>query len=187
MTDRAPSMWIAVAQLELSQALRAPTSKRDWSLTEEAIKQAERAQQGRPQRGSLDGIPPGLPSLATAQKLTQKAAKAAFEWPDMGSVWDKLDEELAELREAVEASGEGDGRTSRIEHELGDVLFVVSNLARWLHVDAESALRASCARFRRRFAYVEQQAQQQGEMKTLGVAALLALWEEAKLKLEDRK
>jgi len=149
---------------------------RNW----EAIKQAERAEKGAPQRGTLDGIPAGLPALAAAQELTRKAAKHKFEWPRLDDVWSKLHEELAELREAAEADADPE-RTRRVEDELGDVLFATSNLARWLHVDAESALRAAGAKFRRRFMQIEQRAYEQGRaLKDLSIEEMLALWREAK-------
>jgi tetrapyrrole methylase family protein/MazG family protein len=150
---------------------------RNW----DAIKQAERAAKGQTPRGTLDGIPAGLPALATAQELTRKAAKRGFDWPALGDVWNKLEEELAELREAA-ALDQSDARRGRqLEEELGDLLFAASNLARWLGIDAESALRAAGAKFRHRFAYVEQRAQEQGrDLQGLPIDELLALWEEAK-------
>jgi tetrapyrrole methylase family protein/MazG family protein len=150
---------------------------RNW----DAIKQAERAEKGQAQRGTLDGIPAGLPALATAQELTRKAAKRGFDWPAPSDVWNKLEEELAELREAIALDESDADRGRQLEEELGDVLFAASNLARWLNVDAESALRVAGAKFRRRFAYVEQCAQEQGrELRELHIGELLALWEKAK-------
>jgi tetrapyrrole methylase family protein / MazG family protein len=150
---------------------------RNWDV----IKQAERAEKGQAQRGTLDGIPAGLPALAAAQELTRKAAKRGFEWHTLDGVWNKLDEELAELREAA-AINEGDPeRGRRVEEELGDLLFVAANLARWLSVDAESALRVAEAKFRRRFAHLERRAQEQGrDLRELSIGELLGLWEEAK-------
>jgi uncharacterized protein YabN with tetrapyrrole methylase and pyrophosphatase domain len=114
-----------------------------------------------------------------AQELTRKAAKQGFEWPALGDVWSKLSEELGELREATEL--DGDERTRRIEDELGDVLFATSNLARWLGIDAESALRVAGAKFRRRFLALEQRAQDQpGGLSALSIDTLLALWSQAK-------
>ncbi|MFL5801152.1 MAG: nucleoside triphosphate pyrophosphohydrolase [Roseiflexaceae bacterium] len=151
---------------------------RNW----EAIKQAERSAKGQAQRGALDGIPAGLPALATAQELTRKAAKRGFDWPAPGDVWNKLAEELAELREAAALDRSDADRGRQLEEELGDVLFATSNLARWLSVDAESALRAAGAKFRRRFAYLEQRAQEQGrDLQKLPIGELLELWEEAKV------
>ena len=115
---------------------------RNW----ESIKRSEHAAKGTVRKGLLDGIPAGLPALAAAQKLGDKAARVGFDWTDLEGVWAKVREELAELREA-----EPDTR----EEELGDLLFVLTRLAAWLDVDAETALRAANAKFRRRFAMVE--------------------------------
>jgi tetrapyrrole methylase family protein/MazG family protein len=150
---------------------------RNW----EAIKQAERAAKGQDQRGTLDGIPAGLPALATAQELTRKAAKQRFDWPELRDAWNKLHEEIAELREAAESDSATPDRARRLEDELGDALFAASNLARWLQVDAESALRAACAKFRRRFAHVEQRTQEQDRnLEQMSLDEMLALWNEAK-------
>jgi tetrapyrrole methylase family protein / MazG family protein len=150
---------------------------RNW----EAIKQAERAAKGQTQRGTLDGIPAGLPALATAQELTRKAAKQRFDWSELHDVWNKLHEEIAELWEAAESDGATPDRARRLEDELGDMLFAASNLARWLQVDAESALRAASAKFRHRFAYVEQRAQDQDrDLKQMSLDEMLVLWNEAK-------
>jgi tetrapyrrole methylase family protein / MazG family protein len=151
---------------------------RNW----DTIKQAERAAKGQAQRGSLDGIPAGLPALAAAQELIHKAAKHTFDWPHLEDVWSKLDEELAELREAAALESDAPDRERRIADELGDMLFAASNLARRLHIDAESALRSAGAKFRRRFLDMERRAQeQQRSLPDLSVDELLALWEQAKL------
>jgi len=156
---------------------------RNW----EVIKQAERAAKGQAQRGTLDGIPAGLPALATAQELTRKGAKRGFEWPTLDGVWNKLDEELAELREAIAIDLSDVNRGRRLEEEMGDVLFVAAALARRLRVDAESALRAAGAKFRGRFAHLERRAQEQGrDLPELSIEELLDLWEEAKAVSEDR-
>jgi tetrapyrrole methylase family protein/MazG family protein len=150
---------------------------RNW----EAIKQAERAEKGQVQRGTLDGIPAGLPALASAQELTRKAAKQRFEWPELGDVWNKLHEELRELREAAASNGDEPDRRRRIEEEFGDMLFAASNLARWLEIDAESALRMASSKFRRRFMDMERRAQeQQRTLKELNIDEMLALWAQVK-------
>jgi tetrapyrrole methylase family protein / MazG family protein len=157
---------------------------RNW----DAIKQAERAAKGQAQRETLDGIPAGLPALAAAQELTRKAAKRGFEWPTLDDVWNKLGEELGELREAAALDGSDAERGRRLEEELGDVLFVVAALARRLSVDAESALRMADAKFRRRFAHLERRAQEQGrDLRELSIDDLLGLWEEAKAMSEDTR
>jgi len=150
---------------------------RNW----EAIKQAERAEKGQARRGTLDGIPAGLPALAAAQELTHKAAKQRFDWPTVDDAWGKLYEELAELRAASELRGDETDRERQIAEELGDVLFAASNLARRLGADAESALRMAGAKFRRRFQEMERRAhEQQRGLKDLDIDEMLALWEQAK-------
>ncbi len=114
----------------------------------EAQKAAERA--ARQQSGTLDGIPPALPALTRAEKISKRAARVGFDWPDAEAVLDKLAEEVAELRaELPEAD------PARLADELGDILFVVVNLARKLKLDPEESLRAANRKFSRRFAGVE--------------------------------
>lgn len=146
----------------------------------EAIKQAERARKGQATRGPLDGIPIGLPALATAQELSRKAAKVGFEWPEIQDVWNKVSEELAEVREATApTNSHGPTHAQRVQEEMGDLLFATVVLARWLHVDAESALRSANAKFRRRFAHVEQHLAQHDWAST-PIDELIQLWSQAK-------
>lgn len=118
----------------------------------ERIKAAERKESGKEDRGVLGGIPRSLPALVRAQRLGEKATSVGFDWSDATGPRAKLDEELAELDEAL-AGGEVD----RIEAELGDVLFALVNVARHAKVDAEAALRGVNASFVERFEHVEQQ------------------------------
>ncbi|MFL4987777.1 MAG: nucleoside triphosphate pyrophosphohydrolase [Microvirga sp.] len=122
------------------------------------IKQAEKAERRRergeaeePAAAGLAGVPAGLPALARAEKLTRKAATVGFDWPDAAQVVGKIEEEVREVREALEAGSRGE-----IEDEIGDLLFAVVNLARHAGVDPESALRGANAKFERRFGAVEQ-------------------------------
>lgn len=152
---------------------------RNW----DAIKQAERAAKGHAPRGLLDGLSPSLPALAAAQKITAKAAKAGFDADEIGYAWNKIHEELDELRAAAEHEPHADdvARTRRMEEEYGDLLLAAARLANWLHVDAESALRAANARFRRRFGHVERQVQASGgDLRAMSVADKEALWKQAK-------
>ena len=109
------------------------------------------------------------------------AATTRFRPPTLGDTWAKLDEELAELREAAALDAAAPDRERRLADELGDVLFAASNLARRLGVDAETALRMAGAKFRRRFAEMERRAvSQQRRLNELGIEELLALWTQAK-------
>jgi tetrapyrrole methylase family protein/MazG family protein len=139
----------------------------------EEIKREERAERGgQKEHSMLDGVPTTLPALARAQSIQRRAARMGFEWADVEAVVDKLAEEIVELRAAPDAETR--------ESEMGDVLFAVANLARWLDVDAESALRTACDRFTQRFAAMERQCQERGlNLGQLSRAEWEALWEEA--------
>lgn len=129
----------------------------------------------------LDGIPIGLPTLMTAYKLQAKAAKVGFDWADIGPVWDKVAEELAELREAA-ALSEAE-RAQKTEDELGDVLFAVVNLARFMGIEPETALNHTNNKFRQRFNYIETKLKEQSiAWQDMNLAALDVLWDEAKKK-----
>lgn len=121
----------------------------------EDIKAQER--QGRAQHGVLDDVPVGLPALTRAHKLTKRAARVGFDWPDVRQVIDKLHEELGELQAEIDA-----GDQAKAREEVGDLLFVVANLARKLDVEPEDALRAANAKFVRRFHHVEARLAERG-------------------------
>ncbi len=141
----------------------------------EQLKAAERSARGL--GGTLDGIPLALPALTRARKLGRRAAATGFDWPDASGPHAKIIEELAELDQARAAGGD----RSRLEAELGDLLFSVVNLARHLELDPETALRGANARFARRFARVEQGlATRNLTAGSAGPELLDALWAEAK-------
>jgi len=125
----------------------------------------------------LKGVPKALCALAQAQAYQRKAAQVGFDWENVDGVWQKLEEELAELKAAQSLE--------EVEKELGDVLFTIANLARWLKVDAESALRTANARFASRFKHLEDGAKIKGKkLEELKPEEMDALWEKAKA-LED--
>ncbi len=147
----------------------------------EAIKRSERSANGEGDHSALAGIARGLPEWRRALKLQQQAAAVGFDWPGPGPVLDKLAEEIAELREEF-ARGDRD----RLEDELGDVLFVVVNLARHAGVDFSRALRRANAKFERRFRRMEALAAGAGEsLHRKPLAEQDALWEQAKA--EERR
>jgi MazG family protein len=115
----------------------------------EAIKQREAERRGR-RRSVIDGVPRALPSLLRAQRLQAKAARVNFDWPDAGAAWSKVEEEMEEARVALAG-----GDRTRLEDELGDVLFSVVNVARLSSIDAEEAMRGAIDKFRRRFTEME--------------------------------
>jgi len=147
----------------------------------EEIKAEERAEKAATpeQLSLLDDVPAALPSLSRAIKLQKRAAQVGFDWPEALPVVDKVREELGEV---LEAMSENDSEA--ISEEIGDLLFVVSNLARHLKVDPETALRAANAKFERRFRFIEQALREAGRnMEDCALDELDALWGEAK-KLE---
>jgi len=147
---------------------------RDVVQNWEKLKELERAENGNDQhKGLLDGIPAILPSLSQAQSIQARAARVGFDWPEIKPVIEKVMEEMQEVSEA-------EGAIER-EHELGDLLFAVVNLVRWYKVDAESALRYTNLKFRKRFAYLESRAKSSGrELQKMTLEEMDALWEDAK-------
>ena len=140
----------------------------------EAHKKTERDRQGA---NVLDGVPVALPALTRASKLGKRAAQVGFDWPDVHGALEKLNEETHELRRAIDAAND----RAHIEDEVGDVLFCVTNVCRYLHIDPEEALRRANTKFERRFGYVERQLKAQGrkpEEATLD--EMEALWQEGK-------
>ncbi|MFN3514413.1 MAG: nucleoside triphosphate pyrophosphohydrolase [Phenylobacterium sp.] len=141
----------------------------------EEIKAAERARKGRT-ASLLDDVPVGLPALTRAVKLTARAARVGFDWPDVSFVLEKLREETAELEAEIAAR-----ETAKMRDELGDMLFVVANLARKLDIEPEDALRAANAKFARRFQFIEQTLAQRGKTPDQSdLEEMDALWDAAK-------
>ena len=180
---------------------KADTSReviRNW----EALKKAEASKKsGLPaqaeDRSLLSGISRAMPALLEATKLSRKAASVGFDWPEISGIFEKLDEEVAELKHDVAelpqpikpAGGHAGSRThqvpaelhERIEAELGDLFFVLVNLARFLDVDPESALRRTTKKFRRRFEAMENQSQEQGRrLEEMNIGEMETLWQNSK-------
>ena len=120
---------------------------------------------------TLDAVARSLPALMRAEKIQSKAAKAGFDWKEIGPALDKLSEEVGELKKAV---AEG----SNVEEELGDVLFAAVKVGRFAGKDSELALHATCEKFIRRFEKVENRCPK--AMKDMELEELAALWEQAK-------
>ena len=138
----------------------------------EAQKAAERAAK---HASLLDDVPMALPALMRAEKLTKRAARINFDWPTPEPVLEKLEEELAELKEARDS-----GDAEALTEEMGDILFVMANLARKLKVDPEEALRRANAKFTRRFQHIERRLAEQGRAGPQPLDDMEALWVEAK-------
>jgi MazG family protein len=150
---------------------------RSW----EAIKSAERALKGKgsaPGASMLDSVSRGLPAVMEAYQITTKASRVGFDWTSASSVLEKLDEETAELKQAL---NQVSPKHSEISEEIGDLLFVMVNLSRLLGVDPESALKSSNRKFRKRFLYIEQRLGEDGRTPAESTLEEMdALWEEAK-------
>lgn len=168
MVRRHPHVFGEAAARDAGMQRAAP-SERNW----EEQKKAERV--ARAETGTLSGIPVALPALTRAQKLTARAARVGFDWPDAAAVLDKLDEEVAELRAELPGAD-----PARLADEVGDLLFVLANLARKLDLDPERCLREANQKFARRFGFIEQALAAEGrqpaeasldEMEALWVAA----------------
>lgn len=143
-------------------------------LAEKGAKDADAAEAGERPEGLLEGVPRSLPALMEAQKVSRKAASAGFEWETVADVWDKVAEERAEFE--AEAPG-----TAERELEFGDLLFALVNVARKEGIDAESALRASTAKFRERWAAMENAAYEGGvSLESLTTEQLDSLWDKVK-------
>lgn len=140
----------------------------------EEIKKEEKTHSNHP--SILDSVPKQLPSLLKAQKLQKKAAKEGFDWDKISDVFDKLDEEIAEFKSAVL-----EGKDTDIQSELGDILFVLVNIAKFKKIDAEEALRSTNNKFIKRFQHIEQEVAKQGKtLKETSLEDMERHWQNAK-------
>ena len=152
-------------ELELKDA---DTVKKNW----ERLKKAEKQER----KSVLEGIPRALPALIYAQRMQEKAASVGFDWDDVPPILEKIDEETKELKSALETEDQ-----TRIKEEVGDLLFTIVNLARKLHLDAESALKETARKFSKRFQYIEEQYRQNGEnINEASLEELDSFWELSK-------
>ena len=150
-----------------AQADEAFHAKQNW----EAAKHKEKGRDSR-----LDGVPKNLPALVRAQRLQQKASYAGFDWDKVEQVWEKIHEEILELKEAQLSNNK-----KHIEEEIGDVIFAVVNLARFLDISAENSLRKTNKKFINRFKKVEERIKEQGkEIDDATLEEMDSIWNEAK-------
>jgi MazG family protein len=153
---------------------------RNW----EAMKQAERAEEGKARgecESMLESVSARLPAMMEAYQITTKVARVGFDWPTVAAVFEKLDEEITELKSAAADDNAAGARHREIAGEVGDVLFVVVNIARQLGVDPESSLKASNRKFRKRFRFVEQELARLGKKPAESTLEEMdALWDQAK-------
>lgn len=136
------------------------------------------AEPGYDQRKSvLDGVPKSLPALMRAAKMSKKAAKTGFDWPDVHSIFDKVEEETHELKEAIASRDK-----AKVKEEIGDLLFTIVNVARHEDIDPEEALRAMLVKFKDRFTRIEDHANNTGrEISDLSLEEMDKIWDEAKI------
>jgi tetrapyrrole methylase family protein/MazG family protein len=140
----------------------------------EKLKEKERSEK-KEEKGFLDGVPVVLPALSQAQEYQDRAARVGFDWPEIEGVLEKIAEEVEEVKRAT--------NEKELAAEIGDLLFALVNLARWKKVDAESVLRETNMKFKKRFGYVEQGAKKQGrDLSALSLDEMESLWQEAKKK-----
>jgi MazG family protein len=165
------------AELDHVAAANPAEVLRNWDSIKRAEKKAS-------QSGLLDSVPRTFPALLEAAKLGSRAAKVRFDWPDVTGVVKKLREEMTELEKEVDAMVPASSERTRIEEELGDLLFTAANLARHLKIDAEVALRAANAKFRRRFAAMENAAT--APLDSMSPSQLEILWTSVKAEENER-
>jgi tetrapyrrole methylase family protein / MazG family protein len=157
----------------------------DVKVRWEQIKRNEREEKGQ-DSSALEGVPRTLPALLRAYQVQARAARVGFDWPDLPPVLGKLEEELQEFRDAMAASTVVTSSASKeaqehVESELGDVLFTIVNIARFLKINPEEALRKTINRFIDRFQYIETQAALAGRsLQDMSLEEMDALWEDAK-------
>lgn len=136
--------------------------------------QAKKKQKGR--NSVLDGVPLSLPSLTRARRIQEKASSVGFDWKELSPIWDKVNEEIAELKDEL-----GSGNKERIKDEMGDVLFSIVNLARFLDIDPEASLRHTIKKFENRFKKVEDELDKEGsEMKDSTLEEMDRIWNKVK-------
>ncbi|MBI3599517.1 MAG: nucleoside triphosphate pyrophosphohydrolase [Nitrospinae bacterium] len=151
-------------------------SAKDALAQWEDIKSKEKGYEKR--KSVLDGVPKELPSLLMAHRLQDKAARVGFDWEHIDQVFAKVEEEMNEFREAF-----SNKNTDEMENELGDLLFALVNIARFIEVNPEDALRKTISRFIKRFHYIEEEIARQGrELRNVSMEEMDKLWNEAKLK-----
>ena len=175
------------------KATNASEALQSWLV----VKEKERAKAGKKAENSvLDGILPSLPSTLVAHELGTRAAEVGFEWVKVGDLLDKIEEEVHELRQELAAQSPGVAEPNggglvantanhagpaRVEEEVGDLLFAVANLSRFLHFDAETCLRRATQKFQRRFQAMEQEILKQGkQLKQCSLEEMEAVWQQVK-------
>lgn len=152
----------------------------EYATSQEVLKQWEerKKEEGKNRESILEGIPKELPALVRAQRIQSRAARVGFEWDKIGDIFKKLEEELGEFRTALENK-----KQPEIEDELGDLFFVLVNIARFVGVNPEDALRKTISKFISRFRYIEMKAADaEKSLSDMTLEEMDAFWDEAKTK-----
>ncbi len=187
MIRRHPHVFGQQAGLSVAATGRQWDQIKAGERRERAARRKSRGQKEQQQQppSLLDDVPRALPALRRAEKLSEKAAKTGFDWPDMDAVLAKCDEELAEVKQALNA-GLNAGPSDRVREEIGDLLFALANLARQAGVSPEAALSEANAKFTRRFRYVEQRCHEENiTPEQAGLKRLDLYWNE--IRAADKK
>ena len=183
MVRRHPHVFADASAQDSAEVLR------NWEAIKAEEKRAAGKDQSTKESSLLDGVSTKAPALMEAHQLTTKAARVGFDWQHVKQIFDKLHEEVDELKAAIEenvASGDSTPETSearheRVREELGDLLFVVTNIARHLKVEPEAALKLTNRKFRRRFRHIEQGLEARGQsLDAATLDEMETLWLEAK-------
>ena len=173
MTRRHPHVF---SDLKVESAAEVSQNWAKIKAQEKKEKEAKQGKRGAADQSVLAGVPTGAPALIQAQRLGEKAARVGFDWPSASAVFEKVTEEYKELETELATT-----RTRHQEHELGDLLFTLTSLARHLDLDAESALRKANSRFNKRFRYIEEQlAHSREDIYQTSSTRLEELWQGAK-------
>jgi MazG family protein len=153
---------------------------RNWEAIKAKEKAAKLNSRTPEQRSLLEGIPSKLPALHEAHQISSRAARVGFDWPDIEGIFGKLQEEVRELKEVI-AENANDPKRDRLEDEIGDLLFVLVNIARYLKIDSESALKRANRKFKARFQYMEGELSRQGKtLEESNLDEMETLWKRAK-------
>lgn len=166
--------WEKIKQVEKEQKARARARRKK----EHGVTADDTAAGGEdaPSPSALDGVPKALPALTRAFRVQEKAARVGFDWDQVGDVWKKVEEEVREVREALES-----GTVRDVEEEIGDFLFALVNLTRFLKVHPEESLQRTTNKFIRRFRHIEKRAREQNrQLSDMTLEQMDVLWEEAK-------
>jgi MazG family protein len=159
---------------------------RNWEAIKAKEKAAKLNSRSPEERSLLEGIPSKLPALHEAHQISARAARVGFEWPNIEGVFAKLQEEVRELKEVI-AENANDPKRDRLEDEIGDLLFVLVNIARYLKIDSESALKRANRKFKARFQYMEGELSRQGKtLEESNLDEMEALWQRAKSEVQPQ-